>query len=277
MIETSESTTGSALKSILLNYDYIPLENTSDVDLKITATSDSLHLENHGNSVMRISTKTFFADPYKAIREFEKQSDTNKLLRQMTFISLLFGFPLAVYVIAHGLISIIAGFFISTRKASLTASGLCFAVCVMMVFTFQLSRGRNVSAQNLHEALSSKNWQTRVGALKMIDEKGLEINQFKSYPELLKSTRIAERYWLVRTLGNSKSPATYKDLLLFLNDANPNVVTMALYAIGKRGSREEIDDIMQIVTTSDNWYTQWYAYRALRSIGWRQIRLKQVP
>ncbi len=274
MVETNADVTGSALNSILLNYDYIPVEDTNDVDLKITATSDSLHLESRGNPVMQLSSKAFFADPNKAIREFEKQSDTDNILRQMTFISLLFAFPLAVYVIAHGLISIVAGFFLNARKAALIASGLCFAVCVIMFFTFQFSRGRNVSATNLHEALSSKNWQTRVGALKIIDKNNLEINQFISYPELLISTQIAERYWLVRTLGNSKSPATYNDLLLFLNDPHPNVRTMAIYATGKRGGQDEIDDIMQVITTSDNWYTQWYAYKALRSLGWRQVKLK---
>ena len=113
-----------------------------------------------------------------------------------------------------------------------------------------------------------------MGALKIIDKNNLEINQFISYPELLISTQIAERYWLVRTLGNSKSPATYNDLLLFLNDPHPNVRTMAIYAMGKRGGQDEIDDIMQVITTSDNWYTQWYAYKALRSLGWRQVKLK---
>ncbi|MDX1707212.1 MAG: HEAT repeat domain-containing protein, partial [Desulfobacterales bacterium] len=269
-IASGEDVTGGALKSVLLYYDYIPLESTDDVDLKITATSDSLHLENRGNSVMRISAKAFFTDPDKAIRDFEKQSDTAKLLRQLTFISLLLGFPLAVYVIAHGLISIIAGFFVSAGKASLTASALCFAVCLLMLFAFQFGRDRNISAQNLHEAISSNSWQTRVGALKIIDKKKLEINDFESYPKLLKSAHIAERYWLVRTLRHSKSSATYKDLRPFLNDPHTNVVTMALYAIGKRGGREEIDDILQIIATTDNWYIQWYAYKALRSIGWRQ-------
>ena len=86
------------------------------------------------------------------------------------------------------------------------------------------------------------------------------------------SSYIAERYWLARTLGNSRNPATYDDLLHFLNDPHPNVVTMALHAIGKRGNRDMADEIMHIITTTDNWYIQWYAYKALRSIGWRQTK-----
>jgi hypothetical protein len=277
MVEASSSNTVNMLESILLNYDYIPVEKQSHTDLKIVASQDDFILQNRDKPVLRISSKEFYADPDKVIKRFEKKSDTAGLLRQMTFISLLFGFPLAVYLIAHGLISIIAGFFISSRKAALTASMLCFAVCIFLLFAFQFSRGRDVSARNLSEALGSKHWQTRVGALKIIDEKGLEINRFKTYRDLLTSAHIAERYWLVKTLGHSKSPATYNELLVFLHDPHPNVVTMALHAIGKRGNQEVVDDIMQLITTSDNWYIQWYAYNALRSIGWRQTKSKPAP
>jgi hypothetical protein len=271
------ATKSSALEAILLNYDYIPLDDHMEVDLKILSIEDDVSLENRGTPVLRISSKAFFADPDKAIRAFEKKSDTHGLLRQLTFLSLLFGFPLAIYVLAHGLISLLAVFFISPRKAALTASALCFVGCLTMMFVFQFNRGRDISTENLLEALSSKSWQTRVAALKFIDAKGLEISRFKSYPDLLASAHIAERYWLAKTLGNSENPATYADLLKFLNDPHPNVVSMALYAIGKRGNRSVVDKILQLIATTDSWYIQWYAYKALRSIGWRQTKSKQAP
>lgn len=147
----------------------------------------------------------------------------------------------------------------------------------MLLLAFQFFRGRDVSGQNLSEALSSRHWQTRVAALKFIDENRLDVSQFKSYPELLASSHIAERYWLVKALRNSKNPATYADLLKFLNDPHPNVVTMALYAIGKRGNREVTKDILQLIAATDSWYIQWYAYKALRSTGWRQTKSRQAP
>jgi hypothetical protein len=271
-IKSEKNNTGIVLESILLNYDYIPLEGDVNADLNIVAIEDNLKLENRGRAVMQISTAAFLADPDKVIRQFEKQSDTNSLLRQLTFISLLFGFPLAVYVILHGLISILVGFFFNSKSAAIIASMSCFAICIILLFAFQFSRGREISAPNLPEALDSQRWQTRVRALKIIDEKGLEISRYKSYPALLKSNHIAERYWLVRSLGNSRNSSTYNDLLHFLNDPHPNVVTMALHAIGKRGNRDMTDKIMQIITTTDSWYIQWYAYKALRSIGWRQTK-----
>ena len=219
-----------------------------------------------------MSFQTFLADPDNAIREFEKNSDTALVLRQVTFISLLTGFPLAIYVITKGLISILFGFFINLRTSATIASALCFIASAILLFSFQSSRGHSISAQNLTEALNSKRWQDRVAALKLIDEKGWEVNSYNAYSSLRTSSHIAERYWLVRALGHSQSPSTYADLLNFLNDPHPNIVCMALYAIGKRGKRQAIDQIMQIIAASDDWYTQWYAYRALRSIGWRQTK-----
>jgi len=271
-IHTDAKNTDIVLESILINYDYIPLKSDVNTDLNIVAAEDDLNLINSDKAVIQVSTKAFLADPDKFIREFENQSDINSLLRQLTFICLLFGFPLAVYVIVHGWVCLLAGFYLNSRTASIVASMFCFVICIILLFAFQFARGQDVSDRNLPEAIGSQRWQTRMGALKIIDQKGLEISDFKAYPALLKSKHIAERYWLVKTLGNSRNPATYNDLLHFLDDPHPNVVTMALFALGKRGNRDMTDEIMQIITTTDNWYIQWYAYKALRSIGWRQTK-----
>jgi len=89
------------------------------------------------------------------------------------------------------------------------------------------------------------------------------------------SPHIAERYWLARALGVSRQSETYDDLIAFLDDPSPNVVSMAFYALGKRGDRRAIKEIMTRIEASDNWYNQWYAYKALRKLGWKQNRSKQ--
>jgi HEAT repeat protein len=102
----------------------------------------------------------------------------------------------------------------------------------------------------------------------------LEISSFQAYPKLLASTCIPERYWFIRTLARSRSTATYRDLLNFLHDPHPNVLTMAFYALGQRKNKQAIGEIIEKIETSDNWYSQWYGYRALRSLGWKQTKLK---
>jgi HEAT repeat protein len=51
---------------------------------------------------------------------------------------------------------------------------------------------------------------------------------------------------------------------------------MAFYALGQRGDRQAIQEILTRIETSKHWYNQWYAYRALRCLGWKQSRPKNV-
>jgi Ca2+/Na+ antiporter len=278
MLKTAmiDSKTNYAIRSpenILLNYDYIPIKGSINADLQVVSIGDDFIFKNRGKSVLQISSKKFFTNPHRAIMDFEHKSDRWALFRQITLFSLLTGFPLAVYVIVHGAISILSGIFFRSRTSALIASGLCFALCLLLLFTFQSNRGREISEENLAETLSSDNWQHRIAAMKFIDKNGLEIKQFQAYAEILKSSYITERYWFVRALANSRSPETYEDLLGFLHDPHPNVVSMALYALGKGGNQEAVGRIMQVIETSENWYLQWYAYKALRALGWRQTKL----
>jgi len=273
MIENQKADAARMLEDIFLNDDYVPIQQNIDTDLKVVTIGDDFIFKRHDRSVLQISAKEFFHNPHSAIMEFEQKSDTWALFRKITMFSLLSGFPLAVYVIVHGIISILFGFFFNLRTSSLITSILCFVVCLVFIFSFQLNRTRHISERNIAEALQSGHWQDRVAALKFIDKNGLEIKQFHTYPELLKSNYIAERYWFVRTLANSRKPETYRDLLGFLNDSHPNVASMALYGLGKRRNKEAIDRIMQVIKTSDDWYLQWYAYKALRALGWRQTKL----
>ena len=63
---------------------------------------------------------------------------------------------------------------------------------------------------------------------------------------------------------------TYEDLVAFLDDPHPNVAGMAFYALGQRGEKRAIKGIIERIETSNHWYNQWYAYRALRTLGWKQ-------
>ena len=274
MTESKKTAGGRMPENIFLNYDYIPIKGNIEADLKIVSVGDDLIFKNQGSPVLQISSKAFFTDPHRAITEFEQKSDTWAVFRQFTLFSLLTGFPLAVYVLVHGGISILFGCFFRLKTSSLIASALCFVLCLLFIFSFQLNRSRDISEENLADELNSGRWQNRVAALKIIDKNGLEIKQFQAYPQLLNSAYIAERYWFVRTLANSRNPETYRDLLSFLNDSQPNVVSMALYALGKRGNKNSIGRIMQVIKTSDDWYHQWYAYKAMRALGWRQTKLK---
>ena len=265
--------TARSLENILINFDYIPIGGNKAVDLEADQVNDSLILTYRSDPILKISLKEFFAHPDKAIQEFARKTDGYALFRRFVFFSLLAGFPLAVYVIMHGLICLTCSVFLKLRTAIVVSSVLCFAVGLFLLFSFHLKRDQPVSVSNLEDALNADQWQKRVAALKRIDEKNLDVKRFQAYPRLLTSAYIAERYWLVKTLANSRDPAVYEDLLTFLDDPQLNIRSMALYALGKMGNRQAIDQVMHVIETSDDWYSQWYAYRALRSLGWKQKKL----
>jgi hypothetical protein len=266
--------TARVLEKILISYNYIPITGNIAVDLEVIQIDNNFIFKNRGESILRITSKEFFANPDKAIKLFAKKSDAHSFFRRIIFLSLLIGLPIAVYVIGHGLITIALSLFFKIRTSLVIASGICFALCLILFFSFHLNRSPDVSIKNLPNALNSDRWQKRVAALKIVDEKGLEIRSFQAYPKLLASTYIPERYWFIRTLANSRSSATYRDLLNFLDDPHPNVLTMAFYALGQRGNRQAISGIINKIETSNDWYSQWYAYKALRSLGWKQTKLK---
>ncbi|MBW1848739.1 MAG: HEAT repeat domain-containing protein [Deltaproteobacteria bacterium] len=91
---------------------------------------------------------------------------------------------------------------------------------------------------------------------------------------MLKSAHVPELYWLVKALSVSRKAETYDDLLTFLDNPHPNVVCMAFYALGRRGDKSAVKRILKTIEKSDHWYCQWYAYKALRTLGWKQIKLK---
>ena len=124
--------------------------------------------------------------------------------------------------------------------------------------------------EDVPQALASESWQERVAALRIIEQKKLEVSSFPPYPRLLTSPHIAERYQVARALAVSRRPETYIDLLAFLDDPHPNVASMAFYGLGQRGNRRGVSEILTRIKTSDHWYNQWYAYKALRALGWKQ-------
>jgi HEAT repeat protein len=81
---------------------------------------------------------------------------------------------------------------------------------------------------------------------------------------------IAERYWLAKVLGSSRSMKSYQLILRLLDDPQPNVVCMAMFSLGRQHQPNAEHEILRRIKTYDHWYVQWYAYKALKRLGWTQ-------
>jgi hypothetical protein len=262
----------TSLERTLLNYDYLTVGTYEDADLKIVEEGSALIFKNRARTILRTTTKEFFSRPKSVLKEFSLKADGHAFFRQFTALSILLGFPLALYIIVYALLFLAGTLSCDVRKAAVIASILCLIIGIAFMVPMYFAKGEKIDINNVAKALKSHQWQERVRSLKVIDREKLEIANFPGHGTMVSSHHIPERYWLARAFGVSRRPETYGDLLQLLDDPQPNVVCKAFEALGRRGNRKAIPEILQRLKISDHWYTQLYAYRALRTLGWKQAR-----
>jgi len=300
-----------AIERTLLAYDYLPVnEARHPADLVVREDNGLLFFQHSGKTILQTNLQEFMASHGKLLAEFSRKTDTCSPFRSFTLLSLLVTLPLVLYSVCFSLFFFISSFLLSpwshklgdesiaselsaegaiartqgprnkspylriealsARTSAWMASILCLLLGISLFFYVQ----REVKEELIDpaRALASDQWETRVAALKLIEQKKLEVGDFEAYPKLMKSHHVAERYWFVRTLGSSRRTSTYRDLLSFLDDPYPGVVSMAFYALGQRKDSRAVPEILKRIETSGDWYNQWHAYRALRNLGWKQSR-----
>jgi len=263
-----------ALEREFGKHDYLNRGSDGVADLQVTEAGGGFILAHRGTPVMANTLKDLLSRTGPVLKEFSLKVDRLAFFRKVIFLSLLIALPVILYVFFFDLFRFGFSFALGAGRASPAAALVCFCMGAGLLAVFSLNSGGKSDEAGLVRALESENLYDRVAALKIIEAKGLEIGGFAAYEALRSSPHIVERYRLVRTLGVSRQPRTYRDLLGFLDDPHLNVVCMAYEALGRRGDRRAVPEILSRIKTSRHWYAQWYAYRALRALGWRQTRTK---
>ncbi len=258
------------LEKRLLDHDYLPVSAHVGVDVTISQTNDELVFQSRGRQLFQMPIKGFLSDPATALHQLSRASDRNAVFRHLTFISLMAGFPIVIYTFLHALVYYLFCILFQPAKSALIASVMCFLIGFAGLAFFQSSRSAPVPVNNIAAALEAPRWQVRVAALKAAAKSRLDISRYRGYPLLLNSPIVPQRYWLAKALVANRGPGTHRDLLQLLNDPNINVRCMALYALGQRKNRHSLGPVLNELQTSEHWYSQFYAYRALRSLGWKQ-------
>lgn len=262
----------TSLERALLGHDYLPVQGERLVDLRISSEDDLLVLASDHRALLRIPFRDFLVKPGEALKAFSRQNDRQSFFRGFTYYSLLLGFPLTLYLLLYALFRLLLCLFLNINASSFLASTLCFFIGCGIFLVFAGGTEEKIEVKDVAKALESDHWQERVAGLKAIEQKWLELGSFQVYERLLQSPYIPERYWLLRAMSVSRSPETYNHLLAFLDDPHPNVVSMAFYGLGRRGDRRAVNQILKKIARSDHWYSQWYGYKALRDLGWKQSK-----
>jgi len=263
----------TVIEKILLLNDYLVIEDGQRVDLSVEEQDGKLIFAHRDKKILTTSLNKFAVNPNAVLKDFSARTDRYGLFRSYVFISLVVGSPIFLYIMLHGILSICLSLLIDRRKAALLSVIFCLLVGIGAAIPLYMTEKSTVDRSNFSRALGSELLRNRLAALQYMSTNGLNhARMTDDHRNWLQSPSVAERYWYVKAMGADRSPEAGSILMAALNDPNTNVVCMAYYSLGKRGDTSVIDAIIKRIQSSDDWYEQFYAYRALKNLGWLQAK-----
>jgi hypothetical protein len=258
------------LEKLLTQHDVLTLPQIKKPDIRVVAAGDRLQLVSAAGHRMEVPAVELWVHPERVLQNFSNATDRFYPLRRMTLLGLYLGFPVLLFVAVYGVLHLPARFFMGPVRSAQTVSGICMVTGILLFLPMLNAHPMDVTPKNIDAALAADQWTNRVAALRYIAGHNMEIAAHPGYRGLLTSPLVVERYWVARAMAGSRAEETYTRLLPLIRDPHPNVVCQAFYALGKMGRRAAVDPIKQRLVELDHWYAQWYAYGALRKLGWRQ-------
>ncbi|PID40053.1 MAG: hypothetical protein CR984_05160 [Proteobacteria bacterium] len=259
--------------------DCLPVPDGAFADMTFSradGTPARLALQHKGKTVMRVAAKELFGNPHKVLAAFSERLDRNRNFRKMTLAGLLLGFPLVLFTLAFSLLGALPNLFLPVALADMLTAVICVGLGTLLLVPVYRGHNAAVAADNPGTALSTGSPAIRIQALQAACKQKRDITAAALKHGIDKSAHVAERYWLARSLANARHLQAPSLLMQLAADREPIVACQALWAMGKRGNRGKVPDIMERINTSPHWYVQMYGYRALRSLGWVQPRSPQV-
>ncbi|MDJ0783461.1 MAG: HEAT repeat domain-containing protein [Desulfosarcinaceae bacterium] len=258
------------LTATLTEWDYLPVDDGVAVDLRLHLREQQLVLSDGRGRSHPVTLEDLPQRLPEALRHFSRETDDKSFLRSLTFYGLLLGFPLCLYFSIYTTLALVTQPMAGPRGSLWTAGAGCLLLGAIAWWPVNAGRIASVEATEVGAALASDSLPRRLDALRLIHDQQLEITGFPQYRSLIGAGGIAERYWLARALGVSREQDTYADIIGLTKDDHPNVVCQAYYALGRRGNSSAIPVLIAQLRTSTHWYAQWYGYRSLKALGWRQ-------
>jgi len=256
------------LSYIFKRFDYIPLPSSVQADLTLSIEQNSIHFFHQNKAVLAVTINDFLSSPKQWIKQFESITDRHAIFRMITMVSLLFVGSVLLYSIAFLFPLSLIRLFVTPFTATIIAPLICVLI---LLGTLKDSTGnQHYDLEKIAVMLKSDDSTARIQALRYIVNHKMDISLFPEYETLLINGSTPERYWIAKSLSIRDTEKNREALIKLLNDKHFNVVCMALYSMGKLGKKGDIPIVLDTIKTSRNWYIQWYAYKALRNLGWQQ-------
>ncbi len=267
------------LKGTLIRLDYPVIDSPKAADVVIVQEGKTLHFLHKDEPILSVPSAAFLKSPRETLRAFSRRVDRYGPFRRVTFLSLMAVSGLFVYFIFYlpgFFLAWLFGRFISLRLSkpvpvSAMAAVLCVGTGIGVLTAAVPDKPLALAPAALDTRLTSPDPADRIAALQYLHDRKLDIGSYDIRRKMADSPHLPERYWLARGLGHSRSRQTYETNLALLNDPQINVAYMAYLALGRRGDRRAVAEILERLKMEHRWYVQLYAYKALRRLGWRQI------
>ena len=267
---TIDSNQHRSLTKSLIRSDWLPVTSVKTADLVLRKDKGQLELMHEGRVVTQSQVRDLAERPAEVLDQFSSGVDRYSLFRLISFYGLLLGFPILLYIGLFTLIRLLGTLFIDSQKSLMAASAICLLLGVMIWGYFQYGRVDTTPAYDNASFLSSKNWRAQVVALRQYPILGRDVMRTPEYAGLKKSDRVPLRYWLVEALAASRQDEAFTEIVEFLDDSSLNVRTRACQVLGQRRDPRAIPELVRRLSRSDEWYFQWYAYKAMKALGWNQ-------
>ena len=258
------------LSAQLRRHDYLAIDDVAAADLIVEKKNGQLTLSDDRRLVVTAEPDLFLRQPQPVLTEFSQLNDRFEFFRTFTFYGILIGFPILLYLVFFGLLRLVFGLFLAPKHGALIAASFCLVAGVAAWIPIYQAGRVEITAETIQPGLKDASRHKRIAALRFIEENAVKIESVSIFDDIKTSPHIPERYWLARALASGRDKDSYGVLLFLLSDPHPNVVCQALYALGQRGNRSVIPEVIQTIKTSKSWYIQRYGYNTIRKLGWHQ-------
>jgi hypothetical protein len=269
---TPDAPRPAPVEQLLVRNDYLPVSQTADVDVEVSAKGDRVVFSRFDHTVLDVPLTRLAADPRAALSDLSSKTDRLSPFRGFTFYTVLLAFPTVLFLLLASSLRVLTG----PAAAGMSGEVLSLVACVLLgwgiLAQFQSNRVAPPTADQLERNLESASWPERAAALKAVRERKVDLLALPGAGDRVQSPHVPERYWLARALGVSPDPRASAILIHLLEDPSVNVRTMALESLGQRRDRAALAPVLDFLHRSHEWYDQMYAYQALRALGWNQAR-----
>lgn len=264
------------METALRRQGYFVIEGDGPApELKLVSQQNRLILGQGNRAVLIVDRDRFMKSTAEILDQFSEETDKTAFFRRFTMVSLLGVAPLVLYMTSYAFFCLFPGALVSVRAASWLAPLMCFVFWAGVMPAMDIPAVTEIDRDQAAAAIRAGTRKEGIAALRFIHENRLDIADFPGYRNLLKTPDFAQRYWLVRNLGNSRDPEAASAISRFLASESAYIVCKAIAATADRLENKGEDvrqaglqSVLDKMRSTDNWYVQFYAFRAAGRLGW---------